>query len=225
MTYLPPRLDRLAGTAARRLLAWAGGRSAVSDRPWIRVLRAEVDELGTGLDQLAWAVEVLPLVLAERVAALLRRWRPRLVWLASGGGLGGLRVYGPAVVSGMVMLAWMYGHRAHLESGAPLLAALRLLPYYLVFYTGRGLLTARRRSDDAAAAVAAATAVVGYLVVVAGASAYIGATVPGAVWVVLPITSLLLVFVVAATGAACGVLGAALGHPATTIRFIRSRYR
>jgi hypothetical protein len=221
MTHLPPGLDHAAGSAARRLLGWASGRRTSSQGTWIRALSAEVDEMDTGLDQLAWAVGVLPLILVERGSALGRTWRPRLLWLASAGGVGGLRVYGPAVVAGILMLAWTYEHRGT-ETGAPVLFAASM---FIPFCVLRGLLAARRRSADAAAAIGAATAVVSFVVFVLGAVVYVGIMVSGTVWVALPLMGLVFGLVVAAVGAACGLLGAALAHPTTTIRSIRSRRR
>lgn len=220
MTHPPGRLDRAAGSAARRLLRWAGGRHS-SQGTWVRALSAEVDEIDCGLSQLAWALGVLPLVLVERGTALRRTWRPRLLWLATAGGLGGLRVYGPAVTAGMAMLVWIYEHR-YTQTGGPVLAAAVV---FIPFCVLRGLLAARRRSDDVAAAVGAATAAVSFFVVVVGVAVYVGVMVHGFVWVAVPVMSLVFAVVVAAVGAACGLLGAALAHPARTMRAIRSRRR
>jgi hypothetical protein len=158
-------------------------------------------------------------MLAERTTRAGRIWRPRLLWLVSAGGVGGLRVYGPAVVCGIAMAAWSYVHPGDDEPPI-VVAALMFAPFYAV----RGLLAARRRSVWAGAAIGAVTAVVGYAIALISAAVYAGAT--ESVFqsaVVLLLFFLAFLIVVASVGAICGLVGAVLAHPRTANRSLRSR--
>src|SRR3954454_4841636 len=96
-------------------------------------------------------------VRAGRRRTMSRRWRARLRWLSSAGGLGGLRVYLPGVVCGIVMSAWSYGQR-NVDAPVWVIASLMFVPYYGLV----GFWTARSRSVDMGALVGTVTAVLGF---------------------------------------------------------------
>jgi hypothetical protein len=140
----------VAGSVARWLLRWATTRHDVSRPSWIHALSAEFDEIGTGRSQLAWAVGSLRVLWAERRMSRRSRLWVRLRWMGSAGGLGGLRVYTPAVVGGILMATWSYWHRDD-DAPIPLIAAVLLAPYYALI----GLWWGRRRTVGTAALVGA----------------------------------------------------------------------
>ncbi|MGH3373798.1 MAG: hypothetical protein ACRDP6_03570 [Actinoallomurus sp.] len=183
-------------------------------------MSAEVDEMETGWDQLTWALGVLPLVLVERGVAMRHTWRPRLVWLASAGGLGGLRVYGPAMAAGVLMVVWSWGRRGA-DEPVPFFAALIFAPLYVL----RGLLTGRRRQVGIGAAVGATTALVGFAVVTLATVVYVGVTDSAFTSVAWVFFGLGFGIPVAAVGAMCGLVGAALAHPTVGARSIRHAFR
>jgi len=49
-------LDRLAAAAARAVLAWSTAHAHPARREWARGLAAELDEISSGTEQLAWAL-------------------------------------------------------------------------------------------------------------------------------------------------------------------------
>jgi hypothetical protein len=100
-----------------------------------------------------------------------RKWRVRLRWLGSAGGLGGLRVYIPGVVGGILMATWSYRHRG-VDAPIPVFAALMLAPYYALI----GFCWARSRTVETAALVGAVTALLGFEIVVLAVAVYAGVT-------------------------------------------------
>lgn len=174
----------------------------------------------TGWDQLTWALGVLPLVLVERGAAMRHTWRPRLAWLASAGGLGGLRVYGPAVAAGLLMIVWSWGRRGA-DEPVPFFAAVMFAPFYVL----RGLLTGRRRQVGIGAAVGAVTALVGFATVMLFVVVYFGVTDSAFMSVAWVFFGFGYGIPVAAVGAMCGLVGAALAHPTASARSIWHAFR
>jgi hypothetical protein len=145
-----------------------------------------------------------------------RRRAARLRWVGSAGGLGGLRVYLPALVGGMLMAVGSYGYR-DADAPVPVLAALVLTPYYAVV----GPWWARRSSIEIAVLVGAVTALVGYEIFVMSAAVYMAATesaVNSLTWLGFGVGFALLVALV---GAFCGLIGGTLAHSAATIPSIR----
>ncbi|MGW4529248.1 hypothetical protein [Amycolatopsis sp. NPDC004378] len=210
------RLDRVAGSVARRLLRWATGRRSGQELTWVRALGAEIDEMTTGWSQLHWALGVLRLRWIESSPARRRRWQTRLRWIESAGGLGGLRVYGPAVAGGIVMSLWVYANRGA-DAPLPLAAAFLAGPYFAVI----GFCWARRRTAPVAAAVGAIAAVVGFEIVTIGTAVYTVVTesaLNATVWLGFGIAYVLPVRFV---GAIAGLVGAVAAHPISSIRAFR----
>lgn len=141
-----------------------------------------------------------------------RAWRSRLLWLASAGGLGGLRVFGPGVACGIVMMAWSYAHRGE-DARLPLFAAFVLAPAYVL----RGLLAARGRTVSVGALVGAVTAVLGFEIVVLGTAVYVAATESWLKAALYLGFGLGYVIPVAVVGTVCGLAGGALAHPKAII--------
>jgi hypothetical protein len=185
----------------------------VSRPSWIHALSAEFDEIGTGRSQLAWAVGSLRVLWAERRMSRRSRLWVRLRWMGSAGGLGGLRVYTPAVVGGILMATWSYWHRDD-DAPIPLIAAVLLAPYYALI----GLWWGRRRTVGTAALVGAVTALVGFGIVTlltAIETAVTETAVRAAVWLVF---GLVYAIMVALVGAFCGLAGGTLARPSSILR-------
>lgn len=210
------RLDRTAGSVARRLLHWATSGRSGQELTWVRALGAEVDEIATGWSQLRWALGAVRLRWIESSPARRRRWHVRLRWIESAGGLGGLRVYGPAVVGGIGMSLWVYANRGA-DAPLPLAAAVLAGPYFAVI----GCCWARRRTPPIAAAVGAVTALVGFEIVTIGTAVYTVVTesaLNATVWLGFGIAFVLPVGFV---GAVAGLVGAVAAHPISSVRAIR----
>lgn len=207
MTRLPAALERAAGAAARALLGWAVGRLDPSQRVWIQALRAEVDEIGGGWAQLAWAMGGVRLVWVERRRTVRRRWRARLRWLGSAGGRGGMRVYTPGVVCGIVMSVWSYWQR-NVDLPIPLIAVVMFVPYYAL----AGFWMARNRSVEVGALMGAVTAVLGFVTVSLTMIAYAAGTEPWLKPVAYILFSLTFLIPAAFVGATCGLVGGTLAH-------------
>jgi hypothetical protein len=156
------------------------------------------------------------LLLSQRLMSIEPRWGLRLRWVGSAGGLGGLRVYIPAVAGGTLMAVWSYGYR-DADAPIPVLAALLLAPYYGVI----GLWWARRGRVETAALVGAVTSLVGFEIFVMSSAIYIAATqsaLNSLTWLGFGAEFALLVALV---GAFCGLIGGTLAHPAAIIRLVR----
>ncbi len=209
-------VDRAAGSAADWVLRLLTARGDSSSLPWIDALTAEMGQIGSGRSRLVWALGGVGLLTRQRLMTTGRRWATRLRWVGSAGGLGGLRVYLPALVVGMLMAVGSYGYR-DADAPVPVLAAMALSPYYVVV----GLWWARRSSIEIAVLVGAVTALVGYETFVTSAALYLAATesaVNSMTWLGFGVGFALLVALV---GAFCGLIGGTLAHPAATIRTIR----
>jgi len=123
--------DLVAARAARALLAWSAGRVDPWDRVWIDAMRGEVDEIGGGWAQLAWAAGALRLVWIARSRAARRElgaW-PEAAHIVAGGvvlavmslvafatNVPDLRQTSPAQVFGFLVLyvvvaGFLSGHR------------------------------------------------------------------------------------------------------------------
>jgi hypothetical protein len=98
----------------------------------------------------------------------------RLRWLGSASGLGGLRVYTPGVVCGILISLWSYWQR-DADAPVPLIACLMFGPYYAL----AGFWTARGRSTHVGALMGGVTAVLGLVVVSLTMIAYAALTEPG----------------------------------------------
>jgi hypothetical protein len=216
VSRLTERLDGAAGSMARWLLVWATSRRDVTKPSWIHALSAELDHIGTGQSQLAWAVGCLRVLWAEGRASRRSRLRVRLRWVGSAGGLGGLRVYAPALFGSILMVAWSYWHRED-DAPIPLLAALLLAPYYALI----GLWWGRKRSVRTAALVAAVTALVGFELVTVLTAIQAAATDSASKSVLWLFFGLGFATTVALVGAFCGLAGGSLAHPISTIGSIR----
>jgi hypothetical protein len=200
-------LDRAAGAAARALLGWAVGRLDPSRQVWIHALRAEADEIDGGWARLAWAVGGLRLVWTERRRTMRHRWRARLRWLGSAGGLGGLRVYSPGVVCGIVMSVWSFWQR-NVDLPVPLIAVLMFVPCYGL----AGFWTARKRSVEVGTVVGAVTAVLGFVILSLTMIVYAAGTEPWLKPVAYILFSLTFLIPAAFVGATGGLIGGALAH-------------
>lgn len=210
------RLDRAAGSVARRLLRWATSRRSSQELTWVRALGAEMDEIATGWAQLRWALGAVRLRWIESSSARRRRWHVRLGWIGSAGGLGGLRVYGPAVAGGIAMSLWVYANRGA-DAPLPLAAAVLAGPYFAVI----GFCWARRRTGPIAAAVGAVTALVSFEIVIIGTAVYTVVTesaLNATVWLGFGIAYVLPVGFV---GAIAGFAGAVAAHPIASVRAVR----
>lgn len=210
------RLDRAAGSVARRLLRWATSRRGGPELTWVHALGAELDEIATGWSQLRWALGAVRLRLIETSPARRHRWHVRLRWVGSAGGLGGFRVYGPAVAGGAAMSLWVYANRGA-DAPLPLAAAVFAGPYFAVI----GFRWARRRTAPIAAAVGAVTAVVGFEIAIVGTAVYTVVTesaLNATVWFGFGIAFAL---PVGFFGALAGLVGAVAAHPISSIRAFR----
>jgi hypothetical protein len=210
------RLDRAAGSVARWLLHWASRRYRGQELTWTRALGAEMDEIATGWSQLHWALGAVRLRRIELSPARRRQRHVRLRWIESAAGLGGLRVYGPAVAGGIAMSLWVYANRGA-DAPLPLAAAVLTGPYFAVI----GFCWARRRTAPVAAAVGATTALVGFEIVTTGTAVYTAVTesaLNATAWLVFGIAFVLPVGFV---GAIAGLVGAVAAHPISTIRAMR----
>ncbi len=209
-------VDRAAGSLAAWLLRWLTARGVSSTAsPWIDALTAEMGEIGSGRSRLVWALGGAGLLIRQRLWNTGRRWRVRLCWVGSAGGLGGLRVYLPAVAAGLLMAVWSYGYR-DADAPVPVLAALLLTPYYVVV----GLWWGRRGRVETAALVGAVTAFTGFEIYVISMAILIAATESGLnalTWLGFGLGFALLVALV---GAFCGLIGGTLAHPAAILRSI-----
>jgi hypothetical protein len=155
----------------------------------------------------------LRLLWIERRTAMGRKWRVRLLWLGSAGGLGGLRVYIPGVVGGIGMATWSYWHRGE-DLPIPLFSAFIFAPYYALL----GFWWARSRTVGTAALVGAVTALVGFELVTLATAVYTAVTefaLKSVAWLVFGLGYALLVGFV---GAICGLIGGALARPTAIIR-------
>ena len=90
-------VDRAAGSAAGWVLRLLTARADSATQSWIDALTAEMGQVGSGRSRLAWALGGVGLLLRQRLLTSERNWRLRLRWVGSAGGLGGLRVYLPAL--------------------------------------------------------------------------------------------------------------------------------
>lgn len=216
MTGPRESLDRTAGWMARWLLRWATTRCDVSRPSWIHALSAELDQIPTGRSQLAWAVGCLRVLWVERRTSRRSSLRVRLRWVGSAGGLGGVRVYTPALFGGILMAAWSYWHRED-DAPIPLLAAVLLAPYYTLI----GLWWGRSRSVRTAALVAAVTALLGFEFVTVLTAIRAAATHSASKSVLWLLFGLGYAAMVALVGAFCGLAGGSLTHPISTIRSMR----
>jgi hypothetical protein len=131
------------------------------------------------------------------------RWRARLRWLGSAGGLGGLGVYSPGVVCGIVMSVWSYWQR-NVDAPVPLIAGLMFVPYYGL----AGFWMARKRSVE----VGAVTAVLGFVIVSLTVIVYAAGTQPWLKPVAYLLFSLTFLIPAAFVGGACGLVGGTLAH-------------
>jgi hypothetical protein len=209
-------VDRAAGSAAAWVLRVLTARADRSMKAWMDALTAEVNEIRSGPSRLAWALGGVGLLLRQRLITSERSWRVRLRWVGSAGGLGGSRVYLPAVASSILMAVGSYGYR-DADAPVPVVAAMALTPYYMVV----GLCWARHRSIEIGALVGAVTALVGYESFVVSAALYLAATesaVNSLTWLGFGVGFALLVALV---GAFCGLIGGTLAHPVVIIRSIR----
>jgi hypothetical protein len=136
-----------------------------------------------------------------------RRRRARLRWLRSAGGLGGLRVYSPGVVCGIVMSVWSYWQR-NVDAPVPLIAGLMFVPYYGL----AGFWMARKRSVEVGALVGAVTAVLGFVIVSLTMIVYAAGTEPWLKPVAYILYSLMFLMPAVIVGATCGLLGGTLAH-------------
>jgi hypothetical protein len=136
-----------------------------------------------------------------------RRWRARLWWLSSVGGLGGLRVYAPGVVCGIVMSVWSYWQR-NVDAPVPLIAGLMFVPYYGLV----GFWMARKRSVEVGSLVGAVTAVLGFVIVSLTMIVYAAGTQPWLKPVAYILYGLTFLIPAAFVGATCGLVGGALAH-------------
>jgi FtsH-binding integral membrane protein len=136
-----------------------------------------------------------------------RRWRARLRWFSSAGGLGGLRVYSPGVVCGIVMSVWSYWQR-NVDAPAWLIAGLMLVPYYGL----AGFWMARKRSVEVGALVGAVTAVLGFVIVSLTMIVYAAGTQPWLEPVAYLLFSLTFLIPAAFVGGSCGLVGGTLAH-------------
>jgi hypothetical protein len=102
-----------------------------------------------------------------------RSLRARLRWLRSAGGLGGLRVYSPGVVCGIMISVWSYWQR-NVDAPTPLIAVLMFAPYYAL----AGFWMARKRSVEVGGLAGAVTAVLGFVIVSLTMIAYAAGTEP-----------------------------------------------
>jgi hypothetical protein len=209
------RVDRAAGLLAGWVLRLLSAQGDPSTPSWIDALTAEMGEIGSGRSRLAWALGGVGLLLRQRLMTSKRRWIARMRWVGSAGGLGGVLVYLPALVGGILMAVGSYGYR-DADAPVPVVAAMALTPYYAVV----GLWWARRCSIEIAALVGAATALAGYETFVVSAAIYLAATesaVNSLTWLGFGVGFALLVALV---GAFCGLIGGTLAHPAKIIRSI-----
>lgn len=175
-----------------------------------------MDEVKTGWSQLGWALGAVRLRWIESSPERRRRWQVRLRWIESAGGLGGLRVYVPAVVAGIAMSVWVYAHRGA-DAPLPVAAAVLAGPYFAVI----GFCWARRRTAPIAAAVGAVTALVGFEIVTIGTAVYTVVTesaLNAVVWLGFGVAYVLPVGLV---GALSGLIGALAAHPICSIRAVR----
>ena len=206
-------MDEAAGAAARRVLRWAATRRSRSDLSWIDALSTEIDEIETGRSQLAWALGALRLIWTERRPTMRSTWHGRMVWVGSAGGLGGWRVYPPAVVGGLLIATWSYSHRQD-DLLIPVLASLALAPYYGVI----GVCWGRSRTIGTAALVGAVTAVAGFGIVVVLAAGYAAVSESGLTALLWLVFGLVFGFTVALVGAFSALVGAVLAHPTSIMR-------
>ncbi len=65
-------LDRLAAAAARAVLAWSTAHAHPARRQWVRGLAAELDEMSSGTEQLAWALGTPGLLWYEPGGIIMR---------------------------------------------------------------------------------------------------------------------------------------------------------
>ena len=135
------------------------------------------------------------------------RWRDRLQWLGSAGGLGGLRAYSPGVVCGVAISVWSYWQR-NVDAPVPLIAGLMLGPYYAL----AGFWMARKRSVDVGALTGAVTSVLGFVIVSVTMIAYAADAEPWPTPVAYLLFGLTFLIPAAFVGATCGFLGGALAH-------------
>jgi hypothetical protein len=131
----------------------------------------------------------------------------RLRWLRSAGGLGGLRVYSPGVVCGVVISFWSYWQR-DVDAPVPLIAVLVFAPYYAL----AGFWTARGRSVHVGALMGAVTAVLGLVIVSLTMIAYAARTDPGLTPVAYVLYGLTFLIPAGFVGATCGFAGGALAR-------------
>jgi hypothetical protein len=206
----------MAGQVAAWLLRLLTARGVSSATPWIDALAAEKGEIGTGRSQLLWVLGGVHILIRQGLSTLARRWCVRLRWVGSAGGLGGLRVYLPAVAGGLLMAVGSFGYR---DADAPVavVAALLLTPYYVVV----GLWWGRTGRVETAALVGAITAFAGFEIFVTSMAILVAATesaLNALTWLGFGVLFALLVALV---GAICGLIGGTLAHPATIIRSVR----
>jgi hypothetical protein len=196
-------LDRAAARAARALLAWSASRVDPWDRVWIDAMRGELDEIGAGWAQLAWAVGALRLVWIARRRAARREHRtwPEAARIVAGGM--------PLAVLALIAVAT---NVPNLEQ-TPAVLVFSFLAFY---FAGAGFLSGRRTGHIGMGAWAGAacgltlTAVVCVAIFTTAAhlgvrdvtrSGFLGLV--GVAWSALGFFALM--------GAACGALGALAG--------------
>jgi hypothetical protein len=135
-------LDCAAKALAYRLLTWVGGRLDPDRRVWLDGLRAELDAIEGGGEQLRWAVDGLRLLWTERGHTMLaesRVWANIWDTCAFGVALGALEV--------ALLVAW---HDLP-DEAVPWRG---LATFLLVYFAVAGLFAGRRTGTVARGAIA-----------------------------------------------------------------------
>ena len=92
---MTPVVERALDAWTERLVAWTRDRLDRTDQQWIEGLGAELGEIDSAWQRLAWAGGVLQIVWARN-----RSMR----WIRTAGGLGGWRTYPWGLVLGILLL-------------------------------------------------------------------------------------------------------------------------